>query len=636
METEAEVKALPRCLDRATLFGDTHELTMTAAVLGVETSVRPRRRPGQRETQDFTFCGSIFETGLWKECPMGHLELVCPHCEKRLRLSDEHGGKTVRCPSCRNTFIAEAPKGKLTQQSQPPQRSRASSAPQQPRRTEATPPGTRQSSSRSDSGRTANRPTRREVPPSTRKRPEPVNDDAAWDESSDYEDYNDPFVPQPAASRRHRPSELPGKLLKIGLFGFLALLIIGGVGGLGYFAYRQIGASSRGVAGNAVNMAWLPENVEAVVYVRMADIVTSPFVEKARQKFPIPESMNLAGKRVEDIDYVLAGFWTAAGNPGEVPGVFNAIPFGPAGGWQQGSESLTVIRMSIAGSVPSGKQSGSYGGVTLYRDGSGKTSCLADSQTILIGSEKSVKEALDRKGIEFFQSMLSFIPSSGQVIIAGMGQTRKQPMARQLQNKPAAEIHKAIDSHTKCAAIIANFSSDVSITSTLLCHDAAGAERIDTEIKNGIAAIRHQMGQISAKLPVPELGDVLTTFMTSVNVSRDTDRLTIQARIPSGIIDVIPAEGANNSIPAPSPGQVTLGGGVSSAFDEQTDQNIYKALAYRRNAQRNLEKAGLRGAAQMKDEYDILKRGFMAQYQLSEEQIASILAKGDSLGWPNK
>jgi hypothetical protein len=217
-----------------------------------------------------------------------------------------------------------------------------------------------------------------------------------------------------------------------------------------------------------------------------------------------------------------------------------------------------------------------------------------------------------------------------------MGQDRAKSPTGFSQGNPAAELSTVIGSHTKCAAIIANFSSDVSITSTMLCHDAAGADKIDRELKNGIATLRQQMGLISAMLPVPGLGDVLTEFINSITIHCETDRLTIQGRIPSGIIDVAPAEGASSPFSAASPGQVSLGGGDSSAFDEQAEQKIYKALAYRRNAQRDLEKAGLRGAAQMKDEYDLLRRGFMAQYQINEGQIELILAKGDSLGWPNR
>ena len=49
VETEAELKALRHSLARATPFGDTHWQTKTAAMLGLESSLRPRGRPKQLE-----------------------------------------------------------------------------------------------------------------------------------------------------------------------------------------------------------------------------------------------------------------------------------------------------------------------------------------------------------------------------------------------------------------------------------------------------------------------------------------------------------------------------------------------------------------------------------------------------------
>ncbi|MFN9292962.1 MAG: transposase, partial [Planctomyces sp.] len=49
VETEAELKALRHSLARGTPFGDTHWQTKTAAMLGLESSLRPRGRPKQQE-----------------------------------------------------------------------------------------------------------------------------------------------------------------------------------------------------------------------------------------------------------------------------------------------------------------------------------------------------------------------------------------------------------------------------------------------------------------------------------------------------------------------------------------------------------------------------------------------------------
>ena len=52
VETEAELKALQHSLTRGTPAGDTHWQTKTAALLGLQSSLRPRGRPKQLENQN--------------------------------------------------------------------------------------------------------------------------------------------------------------------------------------------------------------------------------------------------------------------------------------------------------------------------------------------------------------------------------------------------------------------------------------------------------------------------------------------------------------------------------------------------------------------------------------------------------
>lgn len=54
---------------------------------------------------------------------MAHLELQCRHCERRLRMSDEHVGKTVRCPACKETFVAVVTAAQSGENSAPAQNS---------------------------------------------------------------------------------------------------------------------------------------------------------------------------------------------------------------------------------------------------------------------------------------------------------------------------------------------------------------------------------------------------------------------------------------------------------------------------------------------------------------------------------
>lgn len=49
VKTESDLKALRHSLARGTPFGDTHWQTKTAAILGLESSPRPRGRPKQHK-----------------------------------------------------------------------------------------------------------------------------------------------------------------------------------------------------------------------------------------------------------------------------------------------------------------------------------------------------------------------------------------------------------------------------------------------------------------------------------------------------------------------------------------------------------------------------------------------------------
>ena len=46
--------------------------------------------------------------------------VFCPSCQKSLNLPDQHIGKKVRCPGCKNVFLAEAGEGDAIQSAPPP------------------------------------------------------------------------------------------------------------------------------------------------------------------------------------------------------------------------------------------------------------------------------------------------------------------------------------------------------------------------------------------------------------------------------------------------------------------------------------------------------------------------------------
>ena len=79
-------------------------------------------------------------------------------------------------------------------------------------------------------------------------------------------------------------------------------------------------------------------------------------------------------------------------------------------------------------------------------------------------------------------------------------------------------------------------------------------------------------------------------------------------------------------------GQITEGRAVVS---DDVEKEIYKSLNHRRKmiAAIQAKSGSSAGLQQMQDELNLLTKGFMSRYGLSESEIAEILSKGDSNNW---
>lgn len=68
---------------------------------------------------------------------------------------------------------------------------------------------------------------------------------------------------------------------------------------------------------------------------------------------------------------------------------------------------------------------------------------------------------------------------------------------------------------------------------------------------------------------------------------------------------------------------------------EDVEREIYKSLNHRRKMIASIKKnsGSARGIQQMQDEFELLSKGFMTRYDLTQGEIDAILAKGDSNGW---
>ncbi len=286
---------------------------------------------------------------------MGHFELDCPGCNKRLRMGAEHLGKTVRCPACKTIFPAAAVAAPtvadpvIVIESPPPKR--ASGSREQPddgtdngvkeprvrtariispapatqaepvretRPSPNSPPKQTSSGSRVSSGPSTKRPgtsassdepyqeprpsPRRRAPRKSRREADswetafsdPWSSDGEAIDPYDQPDADDPYSAAPRSTRpssRRRKSDTGGKVVKILLFLLLAAAGLGTVGGLGYLLFTNL----PGIPGfsNVVDLTYMPENLEAIVCVHPAQMLASPVMQQLSSKFPqMKESMN--------------------------------------------------------------------------------------------------------------------------------------------------------------------------------------------------------------------------------------------------------------------------------------------------------------------------------------------------------
>lgn len=75
-------------------------------------------------------------------------------------------------------------------------------------------------------------------------------------------------------------------------------------------------------------------------------------------------------------------------------------------------------------------------------------------------------------------------------------------------------------------------------------------------------------------------------------------------------------------------GKVTIG---ELKITEEDEKQIYKSLSSKRNLAKAVPKENVK--QQLMQEYDLIKKGFMSKFKLTEADIEAILKKGDDNGW---
>lgn len=503
--------------------------------------------------------------------PMSHFEITCPTCQKRLKLAAEHAGKSVRCPGCRNIFQATAPA------SEPPatdrRREPAEQPAPQPRRARIVSSGDPQPKSSSGSAE------RKKPAGSGGKRSSQTRNgagaaaagSAGYDEETDWTDdtadswmtdessyddpYADPYSTQQQPQRRKKPASQAAKgILSFVLIWLIAFGVILGVGAGGYFLYRNL----PDISGNFVDLDYLPQNVDAVVHVRLASLLKAPVLDTIRRKNPAAFNNGMTNViQPEDIDSLTIGIWEAGSGGAEVPGAAMLLAGGGgAPGW------IAVARCSRAVN-PGGvglSLAEKYNGVDLYRDTSNTYLWFADTYTVVMGDQAEIKAAVDRNGKEFRQEKFDFAPSSGEVVIAVVGMQNKGAAASSLGSTPfanAAQLQNLMHSNVDRWGMSLGVSSNISMDLGLNCKSGSGAQQIQTELQNLLSQGRSQLNLLSSSPfgAAPQLQTIVKLggeLLDGIKVSQSGTTVSLTALIQKSQLDQI----ANLADTMPGPGSL--------------------------------------------------------------------------------
>lgn len=487
---------------------------------------------------------------------MSHFEISCPTCQKRLRLALEHSGKSVRCPGCRNIFAANAPaaEGPVTGRGASDQ---PGASPGQPRRariiSSSEPPKQRPADPPPEKRKTSN------ARPPKRKSGTPAASSAGYDEETDWTEdtadswandesgYEDPFTSDPYATeqqpqrrKKSGPSAAKGLLtfLLIWLAIFGALLAVGAGG---YYLFQNLPS----VGGNFVDLDYLPQNVDAVVHIRLRDVLNAPVLANIKNRNPAAFNNGMTNViQPEDIESITMGIWENGSATAELPGAAALLSSGNgATGWIAVARCSRAVNPGGAGLSIAEK----YKGIDLYRDTSNKFHWFADTYTVVIGDEAEIKASVDRNGKEFRQEKFDFAPSSGQIVIAAVGMQNQNSAASSLAGSPfaaASQLQTLMNSSVDRWGMSIGVSSNISVDLGLNCKTGSGAQQIHTEFQNLLAQGRSQLTQLSSSplSAAPQLQTVIKIggdLLNSVQVSQSGTTVSLSASIQKSQIDQI-------------------------------------------------------------------------------------------------
>ena len=200
------------------------------------------------------------------------------------------------------------------------------------------------------------------------------------------------------------------------------------------------------------------------------------------------------------------------------------------------------------------KKTGEYKGVALYGSG-GKLSCMPDSRTMLIGSDRSVKAAIDGNGKEFTHSKFQFARGSGNVVIAALRTSSPSSSLSKKSSFPTTsfppgspfdasrKVGELLDQHTRGGYLVVNVGTRVDFSGGVLCNDDAGAASLDQELKTVLDNGRKQIESLKSIAAVSAMSVPLISVMDSLVVSRSGSTVSVSGTVEQSLIDALQSSG---------------------------------------------------------------------------------------------
>lgn len=311
-----------------------------------------------------------------------------------------------------------------------------------------------------------------------------------------------------------------------------------------------------------IDMSYLPEQSELLVYMRPADMLASgfmkPLADTPQFQAAIQQMTAQVGFAPADIESVTVGIANLVATiiPVMTQAASGAAP-DPAAINQQlmgGSNTLSVLRLTKDIDISALAQAA--GGMAVEHEG--KTFYMLpaqpnqpamgihgiDARTVISGSEPALKSAITngpgetaRPGFEFVKSA-HLVQAFSSPLLAGMSAGIPDPGA---QAPPQiAALVAAIKGKITGGAIVMNFNTDASLSIILNLAEDAAATEANTALTDGLGMLQ-QMAPLFMGGAPQELQGPLNQVVGSLKSSASATTVRVSAGIPVSLVEAIQA-----------------------------------------------------------------------------------------------